>query len=74
MSQVDRPKYSILIPTRNGLRYLPYAIESVLSQSSDEFELIVSDNHSSDGTAEYLSQQFFLAPYEFRTGRPGRPW
>ncbi len=54
--QNRNPKYSILIPTRNGVRYLPYAIDSVLSQASDEFELIVSDNHSSDGTAEYLSK------------------
>lgn len=49
-----RKKYSILIPTRNGARYLPYAIDSVLSQTSQDFELIVSDNHSTDGTAAYL--------------------
>jgi hypothetical protein len=56
VSQADKPRYSILIPTRNGLRYLPHAVESVLSQSSNEFELVVSDNHSTDGTAAYLSQ------------------
>jgi glycosyltransferase involved in cell wall biosynthesis len=52
----SHPKYSIIIPTRNGGRYLPYAIGSVLAQPSKNFELIVSDNHSSDGTAEYLDQ------------------
>ena len=51
-----QPRYSILIPTRNGIRYLPHAIDSVLSQSSQDFELVVSDNHSSDGTAEYLTR------------------
>ena len=30
-AMAKRPRYSILLPTRNGLRYLPYAIESVLS-------------------------------------------
>src|SRR4029079_16931845 len=50
------PRYSILLPTRNGIRYLPHAIDSVLSQSFQDFELIVSDNHSGDGTAEYLTK------------------
>jgi glycosyltransferase involved in cell wall biosynthesis len=48
------PKYSILIPTRNGFKYLPFAVDSVLSQPSNDFELIVSVNHSSDGTWQYL--------------------
>lgn len=49
------PKYSILIPTRNREEYLPYAIASVLSQSSENFELVVSDNHSIDGTSRFLA-------------------
>ncbi|MCP5433086.1 MAG: glycosyltransferase family 2 protein [Alphaproteobacteria bacterium] len=49
------PRYTIIVPTRNGIRYLPYTVDSVLSQSRDDFELIVSDNHSSDGTADYLA-------------------
>jgi len=47
-------KYSILIPTRNGIYYLKHAIETVLNQSENDVELIVSDNHSSDGTWDYL--------------------
>lgn len=54
MRQSPCPKISIIIPTRNGIRYLPYAIDSVLSQKDETFELIISDNHSSDGTAEFL--------------------
>ena len=49
------PKYSIIIPTRNGLKYLQFAIQSVLQQSELDFELIVSDNHSTDGTWEYIN-------------------
>lgn len=48
------PKYSIVIPTRNRVEYLPYAIESVLSNKRDDIEVVVSDNHSLDGTSEYL--------------------
>lgn len=47
-------KYSILLPTRNGIQYLPFAIASVLNQSEQNFELIVSDNHSNDETWNYL--------------------
>lgn len=49
------PKYSILIPTRNGISYLPFAVQSVLNQSNENFELVISDNHSNDGTSEYLA-------------------
>jgi glycosyltransferase involved in cell wall biosynthesis len=48
------PKYSIIIPTRNGLKYLQFSIQSVLLQPENNFELIISDNHSKDGTKEYL--------------------
>jgi glycosyltransferase involved in cell wall biosynthesis len=48
------PKFSVLIPTKNGGEYLKSSISSVLSQDYDSYELIVSVNHSSDGTLEYL--------------------
>ena len=60
---------SIVIPTRNGFRYLRYAIESVLAQEARTFELVVSDNHSTDGTSEYLKT---IADERFRVIRPDR--
>ena len=36
----------------NGERYLAAAIESVLEGSFSDFELIISDNGSTDGTEE----------------------
>lgn len=48
-------KYSIVIPTRNRAHYLPYAIKSVLDSKRGDIELIVSDNFSTDETAELLS-------------------
>ncbi|MDR3569351.1 MAG: glycosyltransferase [Syntrophobacteraceae bacterium] len=50
------PKVSVLIPTYNYGRYLSEAIESVLSQSYADFELLIIDDHSSDDTAEVVSR------------------
>lgn len=45
------PRVSILMPTYNNESYLAQAIESVLGQTRDDFELIIGDNASTDGTA-----------------------
>jgi hypothetical protein len=47
-------KYSIIIPSHNGMEYLPSCVESVLSQDYDDFELILSDDHSTDGTGAFV--------------------
>jgi len=47
-------KVSVLIPSFNYGRFIEEAIESVLSQSFKDFELIVVDNNSSDNTKEIL--------------------
>lgn len=49
-------KYSILIPTMNGGKYLTHAINSVLQNPNNNFELVVSINHSSDDTEESLKK------------------
>ncbi|MBD2214407.1 glycosyltransferase family 2 protein [Nostoc linckia FACHB-104] len=49
-------KISVCIPTYNRVNLLPYAIESVIKQSYQDFELIVCDDGSRDGTPELMSQ------------------
>jgi glycosyltransferase involved in cell wall biosynthesis len=44
------PTVSIGLPAYNGERYLRSAIESLLAQDFTDFELIISDNASTDGT------------------------
>jgi len=44
------PRLSIGLPVYNGERYLAEAVESLLAQTYQNFELIISDNASSDGT------------------------
>jgi glycosyltransferase involved in cell wall biosynthesis len=50
----DPPAISVLIPTYGFARFLPQAIESVLSQSFRDIEVIVSDDASADGSAEVV--------------------
>lgn len=47
-------KLSVLLPTRNGGRYLRACIESVLAQDLATIELVVSDNANTDETAAIL--------------------
>jgi glycosyltransferase involved in cell wall biosynthesis len=44
------PRVSIGLPVYNGAGFLRQAIDSLLAQSFTDFELIISDNASSDGT------------------------
>ncbi|MDH3533131.1 MAG: glycosyltransferase family 2 protein [Gammaproteobacteria bacterium] len=46
----DAPLVSVGLPVYNGERFLRGAIDSILTQSLTNFELIISDNASSDGT------------------------
>jgi glycosyltransferase involved in cell wall biosynthesis len=50
------PKVSVLLPNRNHGRFLSEAISSVLEQDFAEFELIVSDNASTDGSASIIRE------------------
>ncbi len=44
------PRVSVGLPVYNGERYLREAIESILRQSVEDLELIISDNASTDHT------------------------
>ncbi|UJB33833.1 MULTISPECIES: glycosyltransferase family A protein [Chromobacterium] len=48
------PKVSIGMPVYREARYLDMTLQSLLGQTYGDFELIISDNHSDDGTYELL--------------------
>ena len=74
-----QPCVSIGMPVYNGDRYLAQALDSILAQTFSDFELIISDNGSTDRTQEicrvyatkdqriryYRSEQNFGAGWNF---------
>src|SRR5207247_900295 len=46
------PRVSMAVPVYNGERYLGEALDSLLAQTYHDFELIICDNASTDGTGE----------------------
>ena len=48
------PLVSVLMSVHNGLPFVQEAVESVLAQTLSDFELLLYDDASSDGTTDYL--------------------
>lgn len=49
---------SIVIPTYNRKQVISRAIDSCLSQTYRDIEIVVCDDHSSDGTMEYIRAKY----------------
>src|SRR4051794_35048945 len=47
---IHKPQVSIGLPVFNGERYLASALDCLINQDFDDFELIISDNASTDAT------------------------
>jgi glycosyltransferase involved in cell wall biosynthesis len=54
MSNRGNPLLSVIIPTRERAETLLYTLRTALDQSSQNFEVIVSDNFSQDNTAQVV--------------------
>jgi len=48
------PRLCVGLPVHNGERFLEETLESILAQTFDDFELVVSDNASSDATPRII--------------------
>ena len=53
---MNEPLVSILLIVKNGMPYLREAVASVARQSYRNYELIVQDGRSTDGSLEFLRQ------------------
>jgi glycosyltransferase involved in cell wall biosynthesis len=45
---------TVVLPVYNAMPYLPAAVESILEQTYGEFEFLIADDDSTDGSTEYL--------------------
>lgn len=50
------PRISVGMPVYNGERFLRQALDSIVSQTLTEFELIISDNASTDSTGDICTE------------------
>ena len=76
MNDMATPLFSVVIPTYNRANMLQRALESVLAQSYDNFEILVMDDGSTDNTAEVVAS--FTDPrityrWNKNFGGPARP-
>ncbi len=53
---MNSPKISVLIPVYNGEPFLAECIESVLAQDFDDYELLISNDCSTDGTGAVIER------------------
>ncbi len=50
------PKVSIVIPAYNSVDFIAATLESIFAQSYTDYEVIVSDHSSTDGTSDVLAR------------------
>lgn len=74
MAMTERPKVTVFIPVYNRERYVGHAIDSILSQSFTDFELLVVDDGSTDRSvdivASYVDPRIRLERNERNLGIP----
>lgn len=63
------PLFSIVIPVRDRANMLRYALRSVLNQTFNDYEVVVSDNSSSDNTPDVVKEFSDSRIRYFRTDR-----
>ena len=67
-------KISVLMPVFNGLPLIKASVQSILAQSYSNWECIIVDDGSTDGTSDYLDSltdpRFIVCHFDKNKGRP----
>lgn len=58
LREVTTPFLSIIVPTLNGMKWMPTLMEALVRQSFDDFEVIVVDDGSHDNTVSFLEEHY----------------
>jgi glycosyltransferase involved in cell wall biosynthesis len=56
LAAAETPKVSVVMPVHNAMPYLDIAVESILAQTIQNFEFVILDDASTDGSTERLRQ------------------
>ena len=67
---MQRDTFSVVIPTRERAETLRYCLRTCLDQEFDDYEVIVSDNHSSPATRAVVDEAGSAKVRYFRTPAP----
>ncbi len=70
MAKSDTPLISVLMPVYNAERYLAEAVESILNQTLGDFEFLIVDDGSTDGSLRILERYASRDPRIRLTSRP----
>ncbi|MEM7815328.1 MAG: glycosyltransferase family 2 protein, partial [Candidatus Aenigmatarchaeota archaeon] len=60
------PKVSVIILNWNGKQFLKDCLNAVFNQTYNDFEVVFVDNASSDGSADFVKQEFLC---EIKSGK-----
>ena len=66
---INKPEISVVIPTYNCAGYITQAIESVLSQTNCNYELLVIDDGSTDNTRQVLQPYSHVLRYVYQNNQ-----
>lgn len=56
LAVAEPPKVSVVMPVHNAMPYLDIAVESILSQTFQDFEFVILDDASTDGSTQQLRE------------------
>jgi glycosyltransferase involved in cell wall biosynthesis len=71
---VDQPWLSVIVPVRNGEKYLDYALQSILSQGDDGIEVIAVEGGSTDQTVDILKSYMSRLPLKLFSSGHSENW
>lgn len=56
LSQAERPRISLICPTRNVAKYIEQMMKTIIAQSYKNWELLIMDAASTDGTVDIVKK------------------
>ncbi len=65
----NTPLVSVCIPAYNRLDFLPEALGSIFAQTFKDYEVVVVDDGSTDGTGEWIKEQKYPLRYVYQTNK-----